>query len=206
MVRHSKHYDLSSVGREQAYYPYRQIPTTTMYLAIRTQSNPLALAAAVRNEVWSIDPGQPVSQVQLMNELVSASVSQPRFNLLLLGGFSAIALLLAGVGIYGVISYTVSQRSHEIGVRMALGAAGSDVLSLVLRRGLTVAGIGLGIGLLAAIWLTRLLGNMLYGVNPIDAITYADVIALLGGVAVAACSVPALRASRVDPMTTLRPE
>ena len=206
VVRHSKHYDLSSVGREQAYYPYRQIPTTTMFLAIRAQSNPLALADAVRNEVWAIDPDQPVSHVQLMNELVSASVSQPRFNLLLLGGFSGIALLLATVGIYGVISYTVSQRSHEIGVRMALGAAGRDVMRLVLGQGLKVAAIGLAIGLFAAIWLTRLLGSMLYGVNPIDAVTYAGVILLLGSVAAVACAVPALRASRVHPMRTLRQE
>jgi putative ABC transport system permease protein len=206
VVRHSKHYDLSSVGREQAYYPYKQVPATTMFLAIRTQSNPLALAAAVRNKVWAIDSEQPVSQVQLMNQLVSASVSQPRFNLLLLGGFSGIALLLATVGIYGVISYAVSQRSHEIGVRMALGAAGRDVVGMVLGQGLKVAGIGLVIGLFAAIWLTRLLGNMLYGVNPIDAVTYAGVIVLLGGVAAAACSIPALRASRVHPMNTLRQE
>lgn len=206
VVRHSRHYDLSSVGREQAYYPYRQIPTTTMFLAIRAQSNPLALTNAVRNEVWAIDPDQPVSRVQLMNELVSASVSQPRFNLLLLGGFSGIALLLATVGIYGVISYTVSQRSHEIGVRMALGAAGRDVMRLVLGQGLKVAAIGLAIGLFAAIWLTRLLGSMLYGVNPIDAVTYAGVILLLGSVAAVACAVPALRASRVHPMRTLRQE
>jgi len=206
VVRHSKHYDLSSIGREQAYYPYKQIPASTMFLAIRAQSNPLALAAAVRNRVWAIDPDQPVSQVRLMNQLVSASVSQPRFNLLLLGGFSGIALLLATVGIYGVISYAVSQRSHEIGVRIALGAAGRDVVSLVLGQGLKVASIGLVIGLFAAIWLTRLLSNMLYGVNPIDAVTYAAVIVLLGGVAAAACSIPALRASRVHPMTTLRQE
>jgi putative ABC transport system permease protein len=206
VVRHSKHYDLSTVGREQAYYPSTQMPQRTMYLAVRTESDPLALTAAVRREVWAIDPNQPVSDVRAMNERVSVSVSQPRFNLLLLGSFSAIALLLATVGIYGVIAYTVSQRGHEIGVRMALGAAGRDVATLVLGQGLKLAGVGLGIGLLATVWLTRLMANMLYGVNPIDVVTYGGVVLFLGLVAAAACSIPALRASRVHPMRALRQE
>jgi putative ABC transport system permease protein len=204
VVRHSRHYELGSVGREQAFYPYRQGSENGMYLAVRTEADPIRLAAAVREEVWALDPNQPVSDVRTMEELVTASVSQPRFNLLLLGSFAGVALLLATVGIYGVISYSVSQRNHEIGVRMALGAAGGDVLGLVLRQGLSVTGIGLVIGVLGAVWLTRLLTNMLYGVSQVDLFTYSVVVMLLGGVAVAACAVPALRASRVHPVVVLK--
>jgi len=206
VVRHSKHYNLQTVGREQAYYPYKQIPVNTMFLAARVRSNPASLAASIRNEVWAIDPDQPVSQVRTMSELVDSSVSQPRFNLLLFGAFGAIALLLAAVGIYGVIAYSVSQRSHEIGVRMALGAAAGSVLSLVLRQGLAVASIGLVIGLAAATGLSRLLSGMLYAVSPIDPATYIGVAVALAVVAAAACSVPALRASRLDPVEVLRRE
>jgi len=206
VVRHSKHYSLQTVGREQAYYPYKQMPVNTMFLAARTQSNPASMAASIRNEVWAIDPNQPVSQVRTMNELVDSSVSQPRFNLLLFGAFGAIALLLAAVGIYGVIAYSVSQRSHEIGVRMALGAAAGTVLSLVLRQGLAVAGIGLAIGLAAATGLSRLMSGMLFAVSPVDPITYVGVALVLATVAAAACSIPALRASRLDPVEVLRRE
>jgi predicted permease len=206
VVRHSRHYELNSVGREQAYYPYKQGLQRAMYLAVRTEQDPLSLAAAVRNEIWANDPNQPVSEMRAMSELVAASVSQPRFNLLLIGTFATVALLLATVGIYGVISYSVSQRKHEIGVRMALGAASRDVLGLVLRQGLTVAGIGLGIGVLGAVWLTGLLTNMLYGVSQVDLATYAAVVVLLGAVALAACAVPALRASRVHPVEVLKQE
>ena len=177
-----------------------------MYRAVRTEQDPLSLAAAVRNEIWANDPNQPISEMRAMSELVAASVSQPRFNLLLIGTFATVALLLATVGIYGVISYSVSQRYHEIGVRMALGAAGRDVLGLVLRQGLTVAGIGLAIGVLGAVWLTGLLTNMLYGVSQVDLATYTAVVLLLGGVALAACAVPALRASRVHPVEVLKQE
>jgi putative ABC transport system permease protein len=206
VVRHSRHYELGSVGREQAFYPYKQGSENGMYVAVRTVSDPLSIAAAVREEVWTLDPNQPVSDVKTMDDLVTASVSQPRFNLLLLGSFAGVALLLATVGIYGVISYSVSQRSHEIGVRMALGAAGGDVLGLVLRHGLSVTGIGLGIGLVGAVWLTRLLTNMLYGVGQVDLVTYSAVVVLLGGVAAAACAVPALRASKVHPVVVLKQE
>ncbi len=204
VVRHSRHYELNSVGREQAYYPYKQGLQRSMYMAVRTETDPLSLAAAARNEIWTIDPNQPVSEVRAMSELVAASVSQPRFNFLLIGSFAGVALLLATVGIYGVISYSVSQRNHEIGVRMALGAAGRDVLRLVLRQGIIVTAIGLAIGVVGAFLLTRLLTNMLYGVSQVDLVTYSAVVVLLGGVALAACAVPALRASRVHPVVVLK--
>ena len=166
----------------------------------------MSLAAAVRDEVWAIDPNQPVSDVRPMEDLVTASVSQPRFNLLLLGSFAAVALLLATVGIYGVISYSVSQRNHELGVRIALGAAKREILLLILIDGLRTAGVGLGIGLVGAFGLTRLLGNMLYGVSPVDLLTYTGVTALLGAVAAMACSAPAFRASHVQPVSVLKQE
>jgi len=206
VVRHSKHYELGSAGREQAFYPYRQGFARELYLAVRTESDPLQLAGAVRDEVWAMDADQPVGEVRTMQDLVAASVSQPRFNLLLIGSFAGVALLLAAVGIYGVISYSVSQRNHEIGVRMALGAAGQDVMALVLKHGLTITGVGLGIGMLGAVWVTRLLTNMLYGVSTIDPTTYGGVLLFLGGVAAAACAVPAMRASRVHPVEVLRQE
>ena len=206
VVRHSNHYALGSVGREQAFYPYRQGSENGMYLAIRTEADPMLLAAAVREEVWAIDPNQPVSDMRTMEDLVTASVSQPRFNLLLLGSFAGVALLLATVGIYGVISYSVSQRNHEIGVRIALGAAKREILSLILIDGLRTAGVGLVLGLLGAFGLTRLLGNMLYGVSPVDVLTYTAVTALLGSVAAMACSAPALRASHVQPVQVLKQE
>ena len=206
VVRHSKHYNLSTVGREQAYYPYKQVPSNAMYLAVRTQSDPSSMSATLRNLVWAIDPDQPVSQVRTMDDLVAASVSQPRFNLLLFTAFGAIGLALATVGIYGVISYSVTLRSHEIGVRMALGAAAGSVLTLVLRQGMAVAGVGLALGVGAAIGLSQLATSLLYAVSPVDPVTYAGVVIVLGAVATAACSGPALRASRVDPIEVLRRE
>ncbi len=206
VVRHSKHYNLSSVGREQVYFPYRQMPLTTMYLAIRTSGEPLALARAVRSEVWAIDPDQPVSDVETMGARVSAAVSQPRFNLALLAAFAAIALSLAAVGIYGVIAYSVRQRTHEIGVRMALGATRDAVRGLVFRQGMRLTLIGVATGLVAAIVLTRLLTALLYGVSPADPMTYGVVVLLLATVAAAACVFPASRATRVDPLAVLREE
>jgi len=204
VVRHSRHYNVGSAGREQAFYPYRQGNPRELYLAIRAEFDPIQLAGAVRDEVWALDSDQPVDEVRTMADLVAASVSQPKFNLLLIGSFAGVALLLATVGIYGVISYSVSQRNHEIGVRMALGAAGRDVLGLVLRQGFRIATIGLVIGVLGAVWLTRLMTNMLYGVGSVDLTTYAGVVVLLGVVACGACAVPALRASRMHPVDVLR--
>jgi putative ABC transport system permease protein len=175
-------------------------------LAVRTGGAPENLVAAIRKEVYALDPDQPISDVATMDERFSQSLSQPRFSALLLGLFAVIALLLAAVGIYGVMSYLVTQRTHEIGVRMALGASTRDILKLVVRQGMTLTLIGVGCGLVAAFLLTRFLASLLFEVRSFDPLTYAGVSLLLLAVAFIACYIPARRAARVDPMVALRYE
>jgi putative ABC transport system permease protein len=214
VVAHIRHYGIDQVkqyglgenGREQVYLPYPQQPTTRMYLAIKTTADPINLANAVRGEVLSLDPEQPIYQVKTMDQLVTTSLAQRQLNMVLFGAFSAIALILAAVGIYGVMSYSVTQRSHEIGIRMALGAQQRNVLGLVVRQGMTLALVGVGIGLGAAIALTRLMSSLLFGVSATDPLTFASISVILTLVALAACFVPARRATKVDPMIALRYE
>ena len=176
-------------------------------LVVRTSSaDPLALAAAVRGEVAAIDRDQPVSAVRAMREVVSGSVAQQRFRTLLLATFAGVALLLAGVGIYGVIAYSVTHRTHEIGIRMALGAGAGDILKMVVGQGMALALAGVAVGLLAALALTRVLSSLLFGVTATDAVTFAAVSLLIAAVALLACLVPARRATKVDPMVALRYE
>lgn len=201
-----KQYGLAQEGREEIYFPYAQQPSNQMYLAIKTGVDPLGLTSAVRAEVASIDSSQPVYAVNSMDQLLSTSLAQRRLNLVLFGTFSTIALILASVGIYGVMSYSVTQRTHEIGIRMALGAQQTRVLGMVVRQGMTLAVAGVGIGLVAAFALTRLMATLLFGVSATDPITFALLAGLLTGVALVACFVPARRATRVDPMVALRYE
>jgi ABC-type antimicrobial peptide transport system permease subunit len=166
----------------------------------------MGIVAAVKNQIWSVDPAQPIARISTMDEVLARSVADRRFNLLLFGSFAAVALLLAGVGVYGVISYTVSQRTHEIGVRMALGAKTTDVLRLFLAQGLRLAVTGVVIGVAGALALTRLMKELLFGVGATDPLTFAGVALLLTLVALLACFIPARRAARIEPLRALRHE
>lgn len=175
-------------------------------LVVRARSDPRVIATAVRDQVWSIDSGQPVSHIRTMDQLLDGMMAQRRLNMVLFALFGGVALVLAAVGVYGVISYSVTQRIHEIGIRMALGADRGDVLRMIVRNGMTLVLIGVAIGLIAAFGLTRLMTALLFGVSATDLATFVAVSGILSGVALAACFVPALRAIKVDPMVALRYE
>ncbi len=206
VVAHSRHTDLETVGREQVYMPYKQVPQSGMFLTLKTQGDPLSLASAVRTEVWALDDDQPVDDVATMASRVEGALGPTRFNLMLLSVFATLALLLAAVGVYGVVSYSVTQRNHEIGVRMALGAGRGDVQGMILRQSLTTVVAGLVFGLVAALGLTRFIASLLYNVSPNDPPTYAWVALVLTITAALACYLPALRATRVDPGSVLHQE
>src|SRR5690606_29964962 len=175
-----------------------------MYVAVRTDRAPATLAAAVRNVVAELDPSLPVAELRSMTDVLHASVARPRFLALLLFVFAAVALTLAAVGTYGVMAYSVAERRQEIGIRMALGAQAPTVLRMVLSQGALVAGIGIVLGILGAMALTRLLTSILFGVSATDATTFLAAPLVLAAVAMAACFIPAWRATRTDPVKVLR--
>jgi ABC-type antimicrobial peptide transport system permease subunit len=177
-----------------------------MTLTLRTSVEPLSLVSAVRKQVSDLDKNLPVYAVQTMDDVLSAEVASQRFNAGALAGFAGLAVLLAGVGIYGVMAYAVSQRTREMGVRIALGAETGNVLCMILGQGLRLAVTGVGLGLAASFGLTRLMSGLLFGVKPSDPQTFVLVTAALLVVALAACWIPAWRATRVDPVITLRYE
>jgi predicted permease len=176
------------------------------YLVVRSTGDPERLAAPLRQIIARIDPDQPVSTVRTMEEIVELGVADRRQQMVLLGTFAGLALLLASIGIYGVLSYAVTQRSRELGLRIALGASTGSVMRMVVARGLSLTGVGLVIGVALALVATRALQNLLYGVGAADPSTFGAVVALLGGIALAACYLPARRAARVDPIEVLRAE
>jgi putative ABC transport system permease protein len=189
------------------YLPYLQLENYGyMTLAVRTSSNPLELAHPIEAQVWAVDKDQPVADVMTLEEVLSKSVAEPRFRTLLLGIFAGLALSLALVGVYGVMSYTVAQRTHEIGVRMALGAERGNVLKLVVRQGLALSFMGLAAGLMVALALTRFLVSFLYDVRATDPATFVVVSLALAAAGLMASYIPARRATKVDPMVALRYE
>jgi ABC-type antimicrobial peptide transport system permease subunit len=177
-----------------------------MVLTLRAAGDPAALAPSARAAVRAVDPDMPVFRVATMNDVVDDTLVNRRFVMLILGLFAGIALVLAGVGLFGVLSYAVTQRTREIGVRMALGARAADVLGMVVRQGMKLTAIGLGVGVAAALAATRALSGLLFGVGAADPLTYAVLAAALAAVALLACWLPARRAARVDPMVALRSE
>ena len=206
VVGDTKPRELHSEAVAELYMPFDQQPEPGMALMIRSANIDAGVAAAVRSEVLALDKNQPVYSVRKLDSVLTESVATPRFRTLLLGVFASLALILAAVGIYGVISYAVSQRTQEIGIRMALGAQTEDVLKLVVKGGIMLALIGVGLGLAGAFALARLIATLLFGVKPTDAATFATVSFGLIVVALVACFIPARRATKVDPLVALRYE
>ncbi len=188
------------------YVPHRQFTASDMSLIVRCAGDPMALAPAVQQQVWEIDNQLAATRIKTMEQLLNESVAQPRFRTVLLSLFAGLALALAGIGIYGVMSYAVAQRTHEIGIRMALGAQAHDVLRLVVKQGMRLALIGVASGLAGALALTGLMKKLLFGVSPNDPLTFVLIAFLLTGVALLACWIPARRATKVDPLVALRAE
>jgi putative ABC transport system permease protein len=202
-----RQFELETETRPQLYLPYSQLDFfEPRHLVVKTTGDPLSFVASAREAVWSVDRDQPVSNVSTMETIVSESLAGRRLTMLLLGIFAGLALLLAAVGIYGLISYAVTQRTHEIGIRMALGANSRNVLGMVVGDSIRMIAIGVGVGLAAAFFLTRFMRSLLFGVSETDPVTFAVIPALLAAVALAATYIPARRATRVDPMVALRHE
>jgi putative ABC transport system permease protein len=191
----------------EMYQPFQQVPNRRVWLAFRSaNANPAGLQTAVRRIIREMDADVYVGNVEPMAAFIGQQLAQPRFNMMLLGVFAGVAMILAAIGIYGVIAYSVAQRTREIGIRMALGAQRTDMLGMILRQSLTLVAIGLTIGLVASLAGTRLLKSLLYGVGAADLATYALVVFVLGGAALLASYIPARRAMRVDPIVALRYE
>jgi putative ABC transport system permease protein len=196
---------LRDAAEPEIYYPISQSPSNMLVLCVRSKNDPLNLISALRSRIWSVDKNLPI-EAQTMDELIRTSVAQPRFGTALLNAFGVLGVILALVGIYGVVSYAVSLRTREIGVRVALGAKPGDVLNLVIGHGLRLAGFGIAIGLVATLVLTKFMASLLFGIRAYDPLTFIVAPVLLAGVAIMACYIPARRAMRVDPMVALRYE
>jgi putative ABC transport system permease protein len=206
VVGDSKHMGLDAEVRPMSYWPHPELASPGMTFVIRTRGDAAPVTSAARNVIRALDPEQPVSDVRTMVSLIGTSMARARFNTLLLTIFAVVALFLAGVGIYGVMAYSVAQRTREIGVRMALGARAKDALWLVVRRGMALALAGVAIGVAASFALTWLMETLLFNVSATDPLTFAGIPLLLIFVALLACLIPARRAAKVDPMVALRYE
>src|SRR5262249_25163990 len=200
VARDAKFYGLKSQARPEVFFAHAQDPYLIMNVVVRASASPQQLINQLRREVLALDPGQPAHSVVTMEEMIAHSVAPDRFSMLLLGVLALIALVLAGVGIYGVMAYSVAERTHEIGLRMALGARAGDVLRIVLSRGMKLTLGGVGLGVVAALAMTRLLKKLLFDISATDPVTFTAIILLLAGVALLACFFPAPRATQGDPM------
>ena len=213
LLRDERHNGVTAVIKEKFYVPYAQFPRARggdaargMTIVVRADGDPMALVGPVRAEVRRLDPSLPVANTRLMTDVVDASLATPRLTGTLLAIFAGLALLLAGVGVAGVLSYLVSRRRREIGIRLALGSSRAAVLGLVVRRGVAYASMGIAAGMLAAFFLSEALAGLLFGVAPRDPITFASVAAILLAIAAGASAIPAWSAARVDPLEALRGE
>jgi putative ABC transport system permease protein len=206
VVADVKHYGLDGETRPAIYLPYTQQSINAMSIVVRTSTPPESLAGAIRSELAAMDPDQAIAAMRTLEDLLSKSVARPRLYSALLAIFSTVSLLLAAVGIYGMMSFTVGQRTHEMGVRIALGASPAAVQSMILREGLLYAATGGLLGIAGALALTRVMRNLLFGITATDAATYIGATVLMAIVAAISCLVPARRATRADPMLALRSE
>ncbi len=211
VVANIKHRGLDAADRPELYVPYRQPlfsnwTVRPMQVVVRTAGDPMIAASTVRQDVARIDAEQPISDVRTMDDRIGRSLAARRFNMVLLAVFASLALTLAGIGIYGIVAYAVTERTHEIGVRLALGAQRRDVMAMIVAQGMAMAAAGAAVGVVSALLLTRLMTSLLFGVSAADPITFAAIPLLLAAVAFVACYLPARRATRVDPLAALRTE
>jgi putative ABC transport system permease protein len=206
IVQSTRHFGIEAAQKPEVYVPYAQAPYPFVTLIVRTEGNPTAMIETVRDEIAAMDPEQPVSWFRTMDDLVSSSTARRRFQTVLVSAFAALALLLAAIGVYGVMGHMVAQRRREIGVRLALGASPRDVVAMVLRGGAWLAVAGIAAGVAGALALSKVLAGFLFGVSPLDPATYAGVIGVLGFVAGLAVYRPSRRAATVDPVVVLRDE
>jgi predicted permease len=206
VISDAKQYSSEQEPPIAVYYPFEQVAARNMYLVIRTTSDPVQMSSAITQAIQAVDPELPVFDVNSMDQRLHDSLARRRFSMVLLGVFAVFALMLAAIGIYGVMAYSVNQRAHEIGIRMALGAQRSNILQLVLRQAIVLVSFGIAIGVAGAVALTRVMSSLLYGVSVTDRLTFVIVSVVLGGTAVVASFIPARRATKVDPMVALRCE
>ncbi|HWA59370.1 MAG TPA: FtsX-like permease family protein, partial [Gemmatimonadales bacterium] len=206
VVADEKEIELNAEPPITAYFPLEQLVVGIRYFAVRTAGDPVSLIPAITREVRSLDADLPVFDVSTMEARLESALGRRRFAMVLLGGFAAVAMVLAGIGIYGVTSYWAGQRTREIGIRMAMGAEPGAIRRLVVRQAAVPVGIGIGVGLVAAFGLTRLMSTLLFRVSPTDAISFGLVPLILGAIALVASDRPARQAARVDPITAVRQE
>ena len=206
VVRDEREYSQESEPPITAYFPIEQFTVGSRFLVARVSSDPVRMTAAVTREIQALDPELPTFDVHTMERRLYDSLARRRFSMLLLGVFATFALILAAIGIYGVMTYWVNQRTHEIGIRMALGAQPGSILQLVIRQSLVMVSVGIGIGLTGAFALTRVMASLLFGISATDRWTFIMISLLLGGIALLASYIPARRAAKVDPIVALRYE